>query len=116
MFYMFQMLNIRTASLVALTVQATLHGILMKVSINESSYSTAVAVVLDELTKLIVCIGILVYFYRRESGYLQLAGEGSSAEPAQVSTAGFAKYFISEVFGSVREFLSMGVPALCYSF
>lgn len=112
------MLNVRTASLVALTVQATLHGILMKVSINESAYSTAVAVVLDELTKLVVCIGILTYFYRTDSAYSQLGDGASGTDPSSQrrSITGFMKYFVTEVFGSFKEFLSMGVPALCYSF
>jgi UDP-sugar transporter A1/2/3 len=108
----------KNASLITLTIQNTLLAVFMRMSAEEGRYLRTVAVLMDELLKLVVCMGILYVFYLKErgdeKGYELLNQPGQDVSSRGV-VRGWLGFFETEVFGSVKVFLAMGIPAVCYT-
>lgn len=112
------LLSPKNVSLVTLTIQNTLLAVFMRLATEEGVYIRTVAVMMDELLKLLVCIGILFVFYVKmrnsEAGYEPLE-EQNEASVQRNFVSGWFHFLEMEVFGSVKVFLAMGVPAVCYT-
>jgi UDP-galactose transporter len=118
-------MNPKALSLVSWTFQNVSMTLLMKASVQESHYSTCVAVLMDEAIKLVVCYAILSMYYYRGIGtsYAQVRDEeelGISSpveEPMNQkrTLGGLLEFLEIEVFGSVSDFIYMCVPAICYA-
>jgi UDP-sugar transporter A1/2/3 len=114
-----QLLSPKAFSLVSLTVQNTALVILMRLAAEQTSYFASVAVVLDESIKLVVCTIILLIFYitsKKTVSYGILRGAQAAEEVERgLSISGGLKFLQREVFGSLSGFLSMSIPAVCYT-
>jgi UDP-sugar transporter A1/2/3 len=111
-------LTLKNASLIFLTIQNTFLAVFMRMATEQGLYLRTVAVMMDELLKLVVCIGILFFFYLRnrssEIGYEPLDHPDSETF-SRGFISGWFRFFEMEVFGSVKVFLAMGIPAVCYT-
>jgi UDP-sugar transporter A1/2/3 len=117
-------------SLVVLVVQNTTLVLTMRISRtreNVPMYLSSVAVMTDELMKLVVCIIMLVVAYRsvsRFDGYQQVnSGKVEEAIPEGdivhrkdgMTFKGFIQFFKAEVFKSKFDFFKMAIPAFLYA-
>lgn len=109
----------KALSLITLTVQNCLLAILMRMASDEGKYLRTVAVMMDELLKLVVCIGILFVFYvraRKEGNSYQPINESNEINIADRGfILGWFAFVESEVFGSISGFMTMCIPAICYA-
>lgn len=88
----------------------------LQMASDEGRHLRTVAVMMDELLKLVVCIGILFFFYlnsrsQHSSKSLDFLKQDQQTPFISIWLT-FAK---KEVFGSMTTILSMGVPAVCYA-
>ena len=122
---MSRLLDPKMLSLVVLTVQNTTLVLTMRISRTRQNipmYLSSVAVMTDELMKLIVCTIMLLLAYRsvsRSDYSYQIVGMeeagGSPGRGSRMSVLGFYKFFKSEVFKSKFDFFKMAVPAFLYA-
>ena len=121
-------------SLVVLTLQNTTLVLTMRISRTRQDvpmYLSSVAVMTDELMKLVVCTVMLLLAYRsvtRSGGYmpvkqidgapeLEHARSSMSSLPTggRMTIGGFFEFFKKEVFKSPFDFFKMSVPAILYA-
>jgi UDP-sugar transporter A1/2/3 len=130
-------LDPKMLSLVVLTLQNTTLVLTMRVSRtreNVTMYLSSVAVMTDELMKLVVCIVMLLLAYlkisKASTNNYQPVSVGESSPSSIVpeldhmrsqfshkgaSVKGFLRFFQLEVFRSPFEFFKMAIPALLYA-
>ena len=121
------LLDPKLLSLVVLTLQNTCLVLTMRISrtqLEGPMYLASVAVMTDEMMKLVVCsiMLLLAYFSVASSGggyqlvpSYHKTGEQEAAAFSRVSLRGFVAFLSSEVFKSTFEFCKMAVPAICYA-
>ena len=115
-----KLLDPKALSLLVLTLQNTCLVLTMRVSRTRQDgpmYLASVAVMTDELMKLVVCTVMLLLAYRTacSSGGYQLVSHQAELPAGTMSLSGFGKFFKTEIFVSVFDFFKMVVPALCYA-
>ena len=110
--------GLRQISLVALTVQNTALAIVMRLSAQEGKNIRTLVVLMDEFVKVIVCTCILFFiFYRgwkHQSEYIPI-DTTSARHHSPGLLIEWVTFYELEVFGSVKDFLMMGIPAVCYT-
>lgn len=109
-------------SLAVLTLQNTCLVLSMRVSRTYEGpmYLASVAVMSDELMKLLVCLVMLFVAFRstRSQQYQIVSGEDEGfgiAHDHGPRPSGFLMFMRAEVFKSTFEFGKMAVPAICYT-
>jgi UDP-sugar transporter A1/2/3 len=105
-------LDAKALSLAVLTLQNTCLVLTMRISrtrTNVPMYLASVAVMTDEIMKLVVCIVMLLLAYRSVPGYNLVSDQ------RELRQNGFVAFFKSEVFQSSFDFFKMSVPAMCYA-
>ena len=110
------MVDAKLLSLVVLTVQNTCLVLTMRISRTRTDvpmYLASVAVMTDELMKLVVCTVMLVLAYKASAKY-QLVTHQTERE-TQLSMTGFLRFFKSEVCRTTFDFVKMFVPAFLYA-
>ena len=110
------MVDAKLLSLVVLTVQNTCLVLTMRISRTRTDvpmYLASVAVMTDELMKLVVCTVMLVLAYKASAKY-QLVTHQTERE-TQLSMTGFLRFFKSEVCRTTFDFVKMCVPAFLYA-
>lgn len=111
--------NPRYLSLAVLTVQNTVLVLLMRVSRKQEGpmYLASVAVMIDELMKLVFCFAMLFYAYRKETiavHYQPIEMMTEDTQPTEPdSLFSFRSFFIKEVLS--KNIFQMAVPAICYT-
>lgn len=111
-------LSPKALSLISLAVQNTVQVILMRFAADQTTYFTSIAVVMDEALKLAVCTAILFVcdFPEKEVSTYHSALEENGMTGSEGSRFSSWWAFVkSEVFGRSSGFLSMGIPAVCYT-
>ena len=112
-----QWLDPKILSLVVLTVQNTCLVLTMRISRTRKDvpmYLASVAVMTDELIKLLVCTVMLVLAYRSSAKY-QLVSAQNDDTTGKLSIAGFRRFFKAEVCRTTFDFVKMCVPAILYA-
>jgi UDP-sugar transporter A1/2/3 len=110
------MVDAKLLSLVVLTVQNTCLVLTMRISRTRTDvpmYLASVAVMTDELMKLVVCTVMLVLAYKASAKY-QLVTHQTERE-TQLSMTSFLRFFKSEVCRTTFDFVKMCVPAFLYA-
>lgn len=110
------MVDAKLLSLVVLTVQNTCLVLTMRISRTRTDvpmYLASVAVMTDELMKLVVCTVMLVLAYKASAKY-QLVTHQTERE-TQLSMTGFLRFFKSEVCRTTFDSVKMCVPAFLYA-
>lgn len=111
-------LSPKALSLVSLAVQNTVLVILMRFAADQTTYFPSIAVVMDEALKLAVCTTILFVCYFREkemSTDQTVLEENANTDNEGNPFSSWWTFVKSEVFGPSSGFLSMGIPAVCYT-
>lgn len=115
------MLDPKLLSLLVLTVQNTCLVLTMRISRTQVAgpmYLASVAVMSDELMKLVTCSIMLILAYlsvAKSTGGYQMVGGTETDQGSSVSVSGFVAFLKAEVFKSTFEFCKMAVPAICYA-
>lgn len=107
----------KALSLVSLAVLNTILAILMRMAAERTKFSSSVVLLMDEALKSVVCICILFRFYLHEqtANSYEVVNRSQQQVIPSVSVLGWLRFLRSTVFGSMSGFLSMGVPAICYT-
>jgi len=121
------LLDAKFLSLLVLTLQNTTLVLTMRISRTRQDvpmYLSSVAVMTDELMKLVVCTIMLLVAYRSvNNGYSNVKQEESPPElehvephpTSRLTVQGFLRFFRAEVFRTPFDFFKMSVPALLYA-
>jgi UDP-sugar transporter A1/2/3 len=113
------MIDAKTVSLATLLIQATSMAIAIRLCTDQGKYVRSVVIVMDELIKLIVCWTMLFFYYLRirnkSYSYQPLNSKNDASSPYETGFVwGWLSFCEQELFGSIKVFLSMSVPAICY--
>ena len=93
-------------------------AVAIRLCTDQGKYIRSVVIVMDELIKLIVCWTMLfVYYVKIRNKSYSYQPLNSQEEDKSFETGffrGWLQFYEEEVFGSVKVFMSMSVPAICY--